>query len=157
MELYLVLLAPSPCLHISLTGYLPFIPFILFKPSQSNCSFPLFHLGRQSLREQTIPGMSNGIESISSRWVANLNLAQASSDWNSSLHGREIYSFPISRPWWFLPGLNDRCPCHNAFPFVSINWQLAPYQVIRKDLENMYMIFITHYRGRPQRFIIMSP
>lgn len=73
-------MAPSACPHISLAGYLPFLPFILLKPSQSDHPFPCFHVGSQSSREQITPGMSNGIESVSSRWVANLNLAQASSD-----------------------------------------------------------------------------
>lgn len=154
MELYNVPPAPSPCLHISLAGYLVFIPFILFKASQSDRSFPRFHLGRQSSRKQITPGMSNGIESVSSRWVANLNLAQASSDWNSSPHGREIYSLSTPRPWLFLPGLDDKCPCHNTCPIISINWQPAPYQVLRKGLE---VIFITLYKGRFQRFIIISP
>lgn len=73
-------LAPSPCLHISLAGHSSFIPFILFKPPWRDRSSPHFHLGSQSSRKQITPGMSNGIGSVSSRWVANLNLAPASSD-----------------------------------------------------------------------------
>lgn len=73
-------MAPSPCPHISRAGHLPFIPFILLKPFQSDHPFPCSLLGSQSSREQITPGMSNGIESVSSQWVANLNLAQASSD-----------------------------------------------------------------------------
>lgn len=130
-------IAPSPCPHISLAGHLPFIPFTLLKPSQSDHPFPRLHLGSQPSREQIVPGMSNGIESVSSLWVANLNLAQASSDWNSSLRGREICPLPTSRPWWFLPGLEDRWLCHNTFPMAFINWQPTPYWVIRKDLGNI--------------------
>lgn len=84
-------------------GHLPFVPFIWLKPSQSDRPFSRFHLGSQSSREQITPGMSNGIENVSSRWVANLNLAQASGDWNSSPHGREIHPSPPQGPglFWF--------------------------------------------------------
>lgn len=75
-----------------LSGHLLLLPFILFKPSLSGHPFPRSHLGSQPSREQITPGMSNGIESVSSQWVANLNLAQVSNDWNSSPCGRKICS-----------------------------------------------------------------
>lgn len=39
---------------------------------------PRFHGGSRSSRGQITPGMSNGIDHVSSRWVANLDLAQGS-------------------------------------------------------------------------------